>query len=137
MTEPADPLPPPLEYASPLEDRPSASRMVIQAIVGCTLTCGLLMGAVLFGVLFVAASGTAGVAALGILLGVALLGSTIALAVGTARNPMRRGVSSRERVHSWETRPAISFSPAASSPWQICERWSTSRRFTSAATEGR
>ena len=28
---------------------------------------------------------------LGILIGVALLGSTIALAVGTARNPMRRG----------------------------------------------
>ena len=90
MTEPVDPLPP-LEYASPREDRPRASRMVVQAIVGCTLTCGLLMGAVLFGVLFVAASGSDGVAALGILIGVALLGSTIALAVGTARNPMRRG----------------------------------------------
>jgi hypothetical protein len=65
--------------------------MVIQAIVGCALTCGLLMGAVLFGVLFVATSGSEGVAALAILLGVVLLGSTVTLDVGTGRNPMRRG----------------------------------------------
>ena len=86
------PPPPSLEYASPTEPQLSAARMVTQAAVGCSLTCGLIMGSVLFGMLFAYASGgpvSAAMVAVG--MGVLLLGVIVAVSVRAYRNPLRRG----------------------------------------------
>jgi zinc transporter ZupT len=93
VTEPAEQSPsPPLEYASPREPELRAGRMALQAIVGCSLTCGLLMGGVFFGLLFAFASGgSTPYAILAIAIGAMLLGAVIALGVQAHRNPKRRG----------------------------------------------
>ena len=87
-----DELPPPLEYASPQSDRLSAGRMVLQAVIGCTLTCGLLVGAVFFGLLFgITGSGSTTYATIAIIAGVALLAGFVTLAIRARRDPNRRG----------------------------------------------
>src|SRR5215213_1534143 len=84
--------PPPLQYASPREDQLSAARMVLQAVVGCSLTCGLIMGGVVFGLLFAYASnGSVLYTTLAILVGALLFGAIVAIGVRAHRHPKRRG----------------------------------------------
>jgi hypothetical protein len=85
-------LPPSLEYASPNPDVLTAGRMVLQAVLGCTFTCGLLMGAVFFGILFsLTSNGSTPYVLVAISTGVLLLAAIIALAVRFQRQSRRRG----------------------------------------------
>jgi hypothetical protein len=90
----SEPVPSQLEYASPRSDQLSAGRMVFQAVLGCTFTCGLVMGAVFFGLLFAYASNaSAPYVIVGVVTGALLLAAIIALGIRFQRQPLRRGLA--------------------------------------------
>jgi hypothetical protein len=87
-----EPQTPPLEYASPREEQLGAGRMVFQAVQGCAITCGAIMGAVFFGLLYgITGSGSTMYATIAIAAGIALVAGAVTLAVRVRRHPKRRG----------------------------------------------
>lgn len=81
--------PPRLDYRNPRDER-SGGWLVLQAIVACGLTCGVVIGGVFFAVMLAWGRG-ANVLWLFAAAGLPLLGFAVYIALRTGKRPDRRG----------------------------------------------